>query len=247
MRKYIGLLLIFSILTMNVGAVFSGHVDNGPRIKNQYGDSVNWAGYAVTGPDGSVTNVKGSWTVPTVDCVSTPNSYSASWTGIDGYNSGTVEQIGTSSNCRGTTPEYYAWYEFYPKFSFSVPIPVTAGDVISAEVNYKGKGQFVATITNTRTGQTFSKTGKVAQAKRSSAEWIIEAPWSGGVLPLANFGVANFGPNYATVNGISGNIGSFGTAVQSITMVSYSNTPKAQPSALSGDGNFSVQWLSTGP
>lgn len=246
MKKYIGILLIMLISTMSVSAIFSGYVDYGPRIKNQYGDSTNWAGYAVTGTDGSVTNVKGSWTVPAVDCTSTPSSYSASWIGIDGYSSSTVEQIGTSSNCRGTTPEYYAWYEFYPKFAYYAPITVTAGDVMSAEVNYKGKGQFVATITNTETGQTFSKTGKVPQAKRSSAEWIIEAPWSGGVLPLANFGTADFGPSYATVNGVSGNIGSFGST-ESITMVSYSGVIKAQPSTLSGEGNFSVQWVSVGP
>ena len=78
--------------------------------------STNWSGYAVTGPDGSVTDVKGSWKVPDVVCSSpgTPNSYASFWVGIDGYGSNTVEQIGTDSDCSGGNAVYYAWYEFYP-------------------------------------------------------------------------------------------------------------------------------------
>lgn len=219
-----------------------------PRIKDKYGNSNNWAGYAVTGLAGSVTDVKGSWVVPAVDCSSTPNSYSSFWVGIDGYSSGTVEQTGTSSDCRGSTPSYYAWYEFYPKFPGRVPITISPGDVISAEVKYTGKSQFTVSITDVTTGKSFSKSGKVPQAERSSAEWIAEAPWSGGILPLANFGTVNFGSNYATVSGVTGSIGSFGTSVQPITMVSYSGAPKAQPLPLSSDGtSFSVQWVSAGP
>src|SRR5262245_29496321 len=57
-----------------------------PRIRGRFGTSSNWAGYAVDG--NNVTDVKGSWIVPAVtlgsDC---PDSYSATWLGIDGDNS----------------------------------------------------------------------------------------------------------------------------------------------------------------
>src|SRR5262245_53546689 len=60
-------------------------------IKERHGKnatSSNWAGYAVTGADGSVTDAKGSWIVPSVICsASAPDSYSAFWVGIDGYSS----------------------------------------------------------------------------------------------------------------------------------------------------------------
>jgi len=93
------------------------------------------------------------------------------------------------------------------------------------------------------------------QARMSSAEWIVEAPWSSGVLPLANFGVANFGQGntgvlgtcYATISGTNGAIGSFANAVK-IDMVTSSGALKAQASSLSSDGSsFSDGFISPGP
>jgi hypothetical protein len=116
---------------------------------------------------------------------------------------------------------------------------------------------FTVTITDTSTGATYTTTGTVRNAARSSAEWIAEAPSSSrGVLPLANFGTANYGYDntgvsgtcYATIGGSTEPIGSFGSAVQTITMVSNSGATKALPSALSSDGtSFSVTWESAGP
>ena len=60
--------------------------------------------------------------------------------GFDGYNSNTVEQTGTDSDCQKGAPTYYAWYEFYPKSSYSISsLPIKPGDTISAEVSYSGK------------------------------------------------------------------------------------------------------------
>jgi hypothetical protein len=70
-------------------------------------------------------------------------------------------------------------------------------------------------------------------------------------LPLANFGTVYFGGDYtgftttcyATVSGATGSIKSFGTAVQTITMVTNSGVTKASPSSLSTDGtSFTVTW-----
>ncbi len=222
--------------------------------------STNWSGYAVTGPAGSVTDAKGSWTVPAIvgSCPSS-NQYSSFWVGIDGFSSSTVEQTGTDSDCQNGTPTYYAWYEFYPHPLFIINgLTVRPGDTVSAEAKYAG-GRFTVTITDVTKGQSFSKSAKVASAQRSSAEWIAEAPSSsGGVLPLADFGTAKFGldntgqanTNYATVSGTTAAIGSFGTNVQTITMVSNSGShaTKASPSNLSSDGtSFSVAWVSSGP
>src|SRR3989475_12545199 len=149
--------------------------------------SLNWSGYAVTGPAGSVTDAKGSWIVPSVTC-SSAASYSSFWVGINGFGSNTVEQTGTDSDCQSGIPTYYAWYEFYPGPAFLITgITVRPGDRISAEAIYSS-GLVTVTITDTTTAQSFTTSGG-AGALRSSAEWIAEAPSSaGGVLPLANFG-----------------------------------------------------------
>lgn len=215
--------------------------------------SENWSGFAVTGK--AFTQAMGSWHVPGVNCTKTPNTYSAFWVGIDGYNSSTVEQTGTSSDCSGTTPQYYAWYEFYPAGSVVISsVPVTSGNVMSAEVSYNGS-QFTVTITNETTGKSFSKTSTVSGAKRSSAEWIAEAPCcttGGGILPLADFVKANFGydktgvsgTNYATDTSTSGPISVFGSR-ERITMVSSKSVVEAVPTVLTTDGtSFSVTWKS---
>jgi Peptidase A4 family len=217
-------------------------------------ESENWSGYAVTGS--SFTAAEGSWTIPTVNCSTTPNTYSSFWVGLDGYSSSTVEQTGTDSDCDGRTPSYYAWYEFYPAGSVLISsVPVSPGNHMSAKVTFSGS-QFTVTITNETTGKSFSKNGSVSGAARSSAEWIAEAPCCtrrGGILPLADFGTVDFGQDYTNVGGTndatdssnSGDIGSFGSAVNSITMVSSSGAQEAVPSALSSDGtSFTVTWKS---
>jgi hypothetical protein len=214
--------------------------------------STNWSGFAVTGSN--VTDVRGSWIVPAIQgtCPAT-NQYSSFWVGIDGYNSNTVEQIGTDSDCQNGVPTYYAWYEFYPHQSYMFTnFPVSPGDAIDAEVSYAG-GRFTLSLTNYTIGASVTTSGKVARAQRSSAEWIAEAPSSGGVLPLANFGTVDFGADYtpftdtcdATVGGVAGPISAFGANIQRITMVNSSNAVKAQPSQLNPTGgSFTDAWVS---
>ena len=216
--------------------------------------SENWSGYAVTGSD--FTNAKGSWIVPKVDCTTTPSSYSAFWVGIDGYSSTTVEQTGTISYCSGKTAAYYAWYEFYPQPSFDIAsVPVTPGDKMSASVTYNGT-EFTTVITNETTGKSYTKSAKVAGAKRSSAEWIAEAPCctaTGGILPLSDFGTGEFGDDYtdiastsyATDSSITGPISDFGADVEKINMVSSGGKTEDTTSALTTDGSsFKVTWKS---
>lgn len=229
-------------------------------IRERHGSQVtssNWSGYAVTGLKGSVTDAKGSWIVPSVTCQST-DAYSAFWVGIDGYSSNTVEQIGTDSDCVNGQARYYAWFEFYPHFSSTIQsVSIKPGDVVSAEVKYTG-GRFTVSITvNNASSPQFSTSTKLSQAARSSAEWIVEAPYSGGVLPLADFNTASFGVDNTGVLGTcdavaanaTGPIGSFpSTDVFTITMTADNGATKAQPSPLSTDkSSFADVWYSSGP
>ncbi len=260
MKRYflISLLLILSMLTISTSAesnnVHKPIIPVGKEPGKSTWYSTNWAGYAVTGAANSVTDAKGSWVVPTVTCTPSGNQYSSFWTGIDGFSDNTVEQTGTDSDCSNGNPTYYAWYEFYPNPSHNI-LTVYPGDIMFAEVSYSG-GQFTVTITDETPAHygTFTKKAKVSSAKRSSAEWIAEAPSSlFGILPLADFGTSYFGQdyapinsistNYGTVGGVTGSINSFGSNVQTINMVTSSGAPRATPSQLTTDGtSFTVTW-----
>jgi hypothetical protein len=171
--------------------------------------SSNWSGYAVTGATDSVSYVAGTWVVPTVSTKS--NGYSSAWVGIDGYNSSTVEQIGTDADVVNGKATYYAWYEMYPSASITItttndgkPFTVNPGDTITGSVAYVS-GSFVLTITDG--SEVFSTTLAAAGASRSSAEWVVEAPSStSGILTLANFGTTTFTNAYATIAGVTGPI-----------------------------------------
>jgi len=229
--------------------------------------STNWSGYAVTGSAGSVTYAGGSWIVPTV--TGSNGQYAAFWVGIDGYSSSTVEQTGilaqVTGNRRTTSTTYYAWFEFYPLESIirittatspsGAAATVKPGDKVFASVTYSS-GTFTLVINDKTEAWTFTTTGSQSGATESSAEWIVEAPSSMfGVLPLANFGTALFGSDntgvsntcFATIGGVPGSIGSFGSSVNQINMVTSRGALKDSTSALSNDGtSFSVTWKSSG-
>lgn len=140
--------------------------------------STNWSGYAAetnlsTPASNAVTQVSGSWKVPSVSGKTT--AYSSVWVGIDGYSSNSVEQLGTEQDTsRSGGTSYYAWYEMYPNPSMEITsVKLSPGDSISASVTYSS-GAYTLKIADNSTGKSFSTT-QTATAQRSSAEWIVEA------------------------------------------------------------------------
>lgn len=232
----------------HLGPNDSGAKTFGSRIRLKDGTSLNWAGYAVetnlSNPQNhAVSDVNGQWVVSAVTC-SSANTYSATWVGIDGYADNTVEQTGTEQDCINGNPSYSAWYEFYPKPSHSISLAVNPGDTMSAEVKYIGSNKFTVTLTDITTGDKFSITQK-ANGLRQSAEWIVEAPSFGGVLPLADFGTIPFSSASATLNGHLGTINDSTWQYEAITMTNSSGKSKATPSPLTSDGtSFNVTWNS---
>src|ERR1035441_4460783 len=68
-----GVVCALAIAVVNAGApapISASRHDHAPMIiherHGQKVNSTNWSGYAVEGANGSVTDVKGSWTVPSV-------------------------------------------------------------------------------------------------------------------------------------------------------------------------------------
>ena len=233
MRKLmLGFVLAALLLALPAAAGHGAAMRLAPIKKVTQSTSSNWAGYAATG--GGFTTVTSSWTQPTASCTSA-TTYSSFWVGLDGDGSSTVEQTGTSADCSGGAPSYYAWYEMYPKYPVNLSLAVRPGDSLTGTVSVDSRGRYTLTLVNNTTGQSFSTVQK-GHGANYSAEAIAEAPSSrSGVLPLTNFGTANF--SGTLVNGQP--IASLNP--DRIDMVSGSTT-KAQTSQLSGGTAFSVTW-----
>ena len=212
------------------------------------GSSLNWAGYAIIAPVDSVSDIKGSWTVPSVNCPFLSDTDSASWVGIDGANSNTVEQIGTSSDCVLGVVDIYAWYEFYPAPSIPLLLnPVHAGDKMNGQVRYSN-GEFTLTLADVTRGWVFTTSGTAPTAQRSSAEWIVERPSNIlGLTSLSDFGTTHWSSDKATIAGSTRYIGQFASLYQvvNIKMVDSSGKTLALTSALSRSGGFTVFWQSS--
>jgi hypothetical protein len=229
---FMGVLVIAAAISATAGGA-TPSMRHGRMHRITDSTSSNWSGYAVTGS--RFTSASAQWTEPTVSCSGT--AYSSFWVGLDGDTSNTVEQTGTDADCSGSTPQYYAWYEMYPKFPVNLSGTVRPGDHLSASVTTNGSGSFTLTITDSTQGWTNTTTARLNRAKLASAEVIAEAPSSsGGVLPLANFGTVSF--SGAKANGSL--LTSSTPHLDPITMQSGS-TVKAKPGSIS-NGSFSVAW-----
>lgn len=210
--------------------------------------SDNWAGYIVMSnafaPQSNVvTDVQGMWIVPAVSCTDLETA-SSIWIGIDGDVSKTVEQAGTEQDCVQGKPSYFAWYELYPKAARqSLTVSINAGDVIRAEIQYVSGDDFMLSLVNQTTGDSFNVVQTGRRARRQSAEWIVEAPFSGKILPLANFGLVTFLSATATLKGHSGPISDTVWHYSVTFMVKQNESPKAEVSTLTSDGrSFGILW-----
>jgi len=132
----------------------------------------DWYGYAVTGA--TYTSTTADWTMPAVSCT-TSGTYVAIWTGLDGYSSPTVEQIGAEAYCSGDTPEYFGWYDLYPSPPVDFSQTLRPGDALQTSVTYQSS-KFTLKLRDVTQGWTQTVTKALSGAARSSAETVVEAP-----------------------------------------------------------------------
>lgn len=208
------------------------------EARAQETESTNWSGYAATGNDGAFSSVSASWTEPAATCTSSSDKYAAFWVGLDGYNSDSVEQTGTDSDCTGRTPDYYGWYEMFPADPVYFTNVVKPGDHMSASVTFSGTETYTLVLKDVTRGWTKTITKKQAGLDRSSAEVITEAPSSEtGVLPLADFGTVDY--TAAKANGASLE----SKAPTEIIMVDSSGHQEDSTSAITSAGAFHNTWI----
>ncbi len=191
--------------------------------------SYNWSGYAdVTTTAGTFTQVGGSWTTPAVTC-NKEDTITSEWVGLDGANSGTVEQDGTLDWCFQDVATYFTWYEMYPAGTVEVGTSLQPGDQIAASVLRSGTSYTLALTDSTHPANSFSQTTTCALTTclDTSAEWIAERPtFSIGIAPLAEYGHWALTNGTQTANGTAGTINSFGTAAGRLkfTMIDATRT-----------------------
>jgi hypothetical protein len=196
--------------------------------------SQNWAGYAAHSR--TYKKISASWVQPTAHCTAS-RTWSSFWVGLDGYNSGSVEQTGTEADCRSGHPRYSGWYEMYPTLPVNFTSPVHPGDHFTGSVTFNGSGHYTLVLKDTTRGWSHTVHKIRNRARHSSAEVVAEAPSAGSILPLTNFGTAHF--SNAKVDGAA-----MGRANPiKIIMINGSGRTKASVSALAGGTAFSVKWL----
>ena len=206
--------------------------------------SSNWSGYAAHLPrKGVYHSVSASWIQPRARCGKSAGTqqFAAFWVGLDGFqvNAKSVEQTGTDSDCNGTTPRYYGWFEMFPKAPVFFKNPLQPGDHISASVTFSGVEKYTLVLTDATRHWTRTIVRRRVGLARSSAEIITEAPSSNtGVLPLANFGTARF-----SLIRVNGALLSKQTPSR-IIIVNASNQPEDSTSAIGNAGGaFSNTWI----
>jgi Peptidase A4 family len=204
------------------------------RLRAHAGANDNWGGYAVTGS--TYTSVTGDWTVPALNCSATAGDVSF-WSGLDGYTSESVEQIGLDAVCTsGSKIEYNPWVEMYPANSIYFTDTVKAGDKMTSSVTTNGSGSFTLTLADPTQGWTKTYTKTLKSAALSSAEVIVEAIGNEDISPCPNFGAVDF--TDVTANGAA--FASEGTV--NTTNIERNGTLITQDGTLSGT-SFPVTWL----
>ena len=206
-------------------------------------ETYNWSGYADTGS--GYNEVSGSWTEPSASCGS-ELTLVAFWVGIDGFNSGSVEQDGTLIECYDGTPYQYSWWEMYPTNAIQVVgESVEPGDQITASVNASGTNYLLTVLDTTNPANDISTTQSCSDCANSSAEWIAEAPsGSDGIYPLTDFGTWTLTNSTVVEGSDSGVISTFSD--NELIMIDSSGNIEAQPGALTiGGSSFSDTWESS--
>jgi hypothetical protein len=243
-----------AIAMLAATAGFGGGAANGATSKPVL--NPQWSGYAVTAKHVSYTSITGTWTEPAMRCrAGDAPALSAAWVGLGGLTTKSLEQVGVDANCDAKgRPAYFAWFEILPDVAHNVAEKVSSGDVITGSVKRIGLALVELRIVNHTRGWTFDRKITWGAADVSSAEWIVEAPFSCRRFTcqtsrLANFGSLSFHDVAAVGNGKLGTLSNPAWKTTQINLAPCVRTKTspaagATPAAPSSDGTvFGVSWV----
>ena len=208
-----------------------------------------WSGYAVTA--GPYSSASGTWQVPSVTNDGAPNQpyneeAADNWVGIGGDGDSTLIQLGTSGTVftNGTT-SYGAWYELYPAGAVGISNSVKPGDIITASLQCTAACSpssvqtWQLSLTDTTAGWTWTQSFQY-QSTMASAEWILEAPQVGGIVPLPDYVQTTF--ESVEANGQNPNLS---LSANGIIMQDPSGETSNPSAPVNGD-TFSTCWGAIG-
>lgn len=161
--------------------------------------SSNWSGYVATLAGSRFTCVEATWIQPTVECHGLGDQAVTYWVGLGGYDQHALVQIGTESTCLDGQPHASAWRESLPqqRHSMRLGLDIRVGHRIRAQVRWLGGSEYRLTLVDLTNRQRFTIEDTNTVVRRSSAEWIVEAP-NGGcpkscrILKMPDFGTLTF-------------------------------------------------------
>ena len=142
--------------------------------------SRNWSGYVATGAT-TFSCVEAVWTQPKVRCRGSAQQAAVYWVGLGGYDHHSLVQIGTESACVGGVAQAAAWHESLPRETYALRanLRIRVGDRIWAQVRSLGNGRYRMSLVNLTTRKRVAIPIVNTTLKRTSAEWIVEAPTGG--------------------------------------------------------------------
>jgi Peptidase A4 family len=192
-------------------------VYHSPIVAIDASQSSNWSGYnqGAAAVHHKFNSVSGTWVVPTAtQHTAGEQEFSSTWIGIGGgcvnsscsVTDGTLIQEGTEQDVAADgTPSYDAWWELIPAPEVKIQgFAVHPGDVISASITSAAQNIWTFKMTNTTTGQAFTKRTPY-NSSHLTAEWITETPLiiggNAGFAAMPNLGVVNM--DLGTTNGVT--------------------------------------------
>jgi hypothetical protein len=164
-----------------------------------------WAsGYAAvpkTAGAKAFTHIQDTYTLPTLDCTTTPNAVAQFRTGLDGISDNTIERVGVSATCSGGAFKGdVAWYQMIP----ANPHPIitfhpSPGDVIHASITVDA-GVYTLSLQDLTSKAGFTVTPTCNTCHNSSAQVTAGSPGPGAMggppggagTPPADFGAVRF-------------------------------------------------------
>jgi hypothetical protein len=212
--------------------------------------STNWSGYVVHSAEPQFNCVEATWTQPSVSCPSKGSRTVAFWVGLGGVGQAGLEQIGTQTACTDGRDLIVVWHESLPLERAEVvePLDVHAGDRIWAQVRWLGGARYRLAIVDVTHPRRLAIDDTNTGLRRTSAEWIVEAPTAGcptscHVLSMPNFGRVRFTEVSVVADGVRLPLNGPGFIHDRETMVTRKGVIRAVVSSTTRDGtSFAVDW-----
>ncbi len=228
------------------GKTRSGHPVGASRLTI----SRNWAGYVATSPAAGASCVEATWVEPSITCPSTGTRAVAIWVGIGGFSESALVQLGTEASCRNGAMVRMSWRESLPLEKSVVPtdLQVGTGDRIHAQVLWLGGSRYQLSMFNLSHGESFSTVVANRSLRRTSTEWVVEAPAVGcpsncQILSMPRFSAVTFSRVSTTWRGVLQPLDGSSFTHQRIRMVTAGGSTRADVTSTAKDGHtFKVTW-----